>query len=308
MGADVGGGALLFGCLPQGPRQGLNAAPAHHATAGMPRRVLPDHALGDETSGWVRPQPAALRLVGGGMDRVLDEAAIAALRRARVFFETRVEHQRLKPGARISFAEDTEVEPYCGILNGLRIPRIGSFSYSWSPLPDDIVIGRYCSIAHGLQVAGLRHPVEYISTSSFTYDGRFSIISQLLEDEGVRNFGPMIRPEQKPAPVIGNDVWIGADVALMRGVRIGDGAVVAAHAVVTRDVPPYAIVGGNPARLIRYRFDEPVITALLQLQWWQYKFSDFAGLTLTDPARFIEEIGGRHLRPYAPPRLRLAEL
>lgn len=72
----------------------------------------------------------------------------------------------------------------------------------------------------------------------------------------------------KGAPVVGNDVWIGTDVTVMSGVRIGDGAVVAANSVVTRDVEPFSIVGGNPARHIKYRFDEPARTKLLELAWW----------------------------------------
>ena len=67
---------------------------------------------------------------------------------------------------------------------------------------------------------------------------------------------------------VGNDVWIGADSLLMDGVTIGDGAVVAARSVVTQDVPPYAIVGGTPAKLIRYRFDEETIESLGNLKWW----------------------------------------
>ena len=68
---------------------------------------------------------------------------------------------------------------------------------------------------------------------------------------------------------IGNDVWIGSGAMILSGVTIGDGAVVAARAVVTKDVPPYAIVAGNPARLVRYRFDEATIAALLEAAWWE---------------------------------------
>ncbi|WP_269799630.1 CatB-related O-acetyltransferase [Geodermatophilus chilensis] len=94
---------------------------------------------------------------------------------------------------------------------------------------------------------------------------------------------------------IGNDVWIGNRVTILRGVHVGDGAVLAAGAVVTRDVPPYAIVGGVPARLIRWRFPEPIREALARSQWWTWpdelireRIADFS-----DPELFARRHGGR---------------
>ena len=74
--------------------------------------------------------------------------------------------------------------------------------------------------------------------------------------------------QRKPKPVIGNDVWIARGTTILRGVNIGDGAVIAAGAVVTRDVPPFAIVAGNPARIIRYRFEDDDIRRILARRWW----------------------------------------
>jgi hypothetical protein len=87
--------------------------------------------------------------------------------------------------------------------------------------------------------------------------------------------------------VIEHDVWIGQDVLLRDGIRIGTGAVVAAGAVVTRDVPPYAIVGGTPARLIRYRFEMPLVERLLLSEWWTYDAADVINLPADDPERFV---------------------
>jgi acetyltransferase-like isoleucine patch superfamily enzyme len=92
----------------------------------------------------------------------------------------------------------------------------------------------------------------------------------------------------KGAPSIGNDVWIGRNATLMSGVQVGDGAVIACGSVVTRDVPPYAIVGGNPAKVIRYRFDDETISALLESEWWNLSDAEIerelAPLTADAPA------------------------
>ena len=81
---------------------------------------------------------------------------------------------------------------------------------------------------------------------------------------------PEARPNNwgKANPVIGNDVWIGRDVTIYSGVTIGDGAVIAGQSVVTQSVPPYAVVAGNPARIVKYRFDAETIAALLEVKWW----------------------------------------
>jgi hypothetical protein len=104
--------------------------------------------------------------------------------------------------------------------------------------------------------------------------------------------------------VIGNDVWIGQGVFIRSGVTIGDGAVIGARSVVLSDVPPYAIIVGTPARLLRYRFPEAQIQALLQLEWWRYSIFDLPSRLLRDVPRLIdfmhEAISGGRLKPYAP--------
>ena len=81
---------------------------------------------------------------------------------------------------------------------------------------------------------------------------------------------------EQPKTIIGNDVWIGDQCFIKAGVKVGDGAVIGAHAVVTHDVPPYAIVGGVPARVIRYRFDEETINSLLNSEWWNLNDKDLS--------------------------------
>lgn len=119
-------------------------------------------------------------------------------------------------------------------------------------------IGAFCSVAgQVLFICSGQHPTESATS--------FPIYSRLLKQpEPVANAG-------RPGGIaVGNDVWIGNGAMILPGVEIGDGAVVGAGAVVTKSVPPYAIVGGSPARLIRYRFSQDVISKLLAIRWWHW--------------------------------------
>ena len=131
-------------------------------------------------------------------------------------------------------------------------------------------IGRYCSIGQKVQVVFGEHPTRtHVSTHPIFYSqdtvNGFSFVKKTSFDEYT-----YADEEKKYFVEIGNDVWIGYNVLLISGVHIGDGAVIAAGAVVTKDVPPYAIVGGIPARIIRYRFNQEEIDFLMKLQWWKH--------------------------------------
>ncbi|MGW3202956.1 CatB-related O-acetyltransferase [Streptomyces sp. NPDC001135] len=129
--------------------------------------------------------------------------------------------------------------------------------------PERLVIGKYCAIAAGTRflMAGAAHPTMGVSTFPFTMFGGTWTERTLDLVTGMPNRGDT---------VVGNDVWIGYQALIMPGVRIGDGAIVAAGAVVTADVEPYTVVGGNPARPIRRRYEDADIERLLGAAWWDW--------------------------------------
>ena len=191
------------------------------------------------------------------------------------------------------------VERY-GTLVRNHFFSIGAFSYANTFLPHDIRIGRYCSIAGHVEVMTAQHPIDRFTTSPITYLSRWPGVAK-------NEFGAdwEIEPfvEMPPPPVIGNDVWIGQNVLIKGGCTIGDGACIAARSVVTRDVEPYAIVGGVPARVIRYRFSETIRERMLSLKWWRYRFTDLPKVPKTDIEGFLsalEDLIAAGLKPWEP--------
>lgn len=123
-------------------------------------------------------------------------------------------------------------------------------------MSSDTVIGKYCSIAGNVVIGIGNHPLNWLSTSPFFY---MKFLGWRKENE---------YRDKVPPTFIGNDVWIGQGALIKDSITIGDGAVIGAGAVVVKDVPPYAVVGGVPAHIIKYRFDEKIIAELLKLKWW----------------------------------------
>lgn len=130
--------------------------------------------------------------------------------------------------------------------------------YLFPGSPERLVIGRFCQLAHGVRfiTASANHPMRGFSTYPFAV---FDPDDMQAYSGEVAAYGDT---------VVGNDVWIGFEALVMPGVTIGDGAIIAARAVVTADVPDYAIVAGNPARVVRQRFDPETISRLKALAWW----------------------------------------
>ncbi len=153
------------------------------------------------------------------------------------------------------------------------------------------LIGNYCSIAHAITfVMGRNHDYNAVSTAAFgeifAKDIPKSVHKRCVNHNQL---------------VIGNDVWLGRGCTIMSGVHIGNGAIVAAGAVVTKDVPPYAIVGGNPAKLIRYRFDNDTIARLQKLKWWYWPLEKL--VTAIDHMADVEVFLEKYNNDIAEPKL-----
>lgn len=145
-----------------------------------------------------------------------------------------------------------------------------------------LTIGRFCSIADGVEILlGGNHRVEWVSTFPFpAFPERWPGAGQPLTS---------YQPTRGDVR-IGSDVWVGSGALIFSGVTIGHGAVIAARACVTRDVPPYGIVAGNPAALVRFRFPEGLVAALLESAWWDLSDSEVAGLVPLIASPRVEDL------------------
>ena len=217
-----------------------------------------------------------------------------------------------------NISSDAIFEPPCSIkwMNIENTLRLGAFSYAVSGYYSCVSIGRYTSIGEDVQIGRASHPTSWVSTSPFFYlpEPLFNVGDAFEGNEYYAAYGAPQRPGAvsgvfKPVS-IGNDVYIGHGAMIMPGVVIGDGAIVAANAVVTKTVPPYAIVGGNPARLIRFRLDPMIFAQLLHLQWWRYAPWQLTDVDFSEPAAAIEQIKivQREHQPYAPPLVSIIDL
>ena len=163
-------------------------------------------------------------------------------------------------------------------------PRFEMFRGSEAP----ITIGAFCSISRGVVfMSGGIHPLDWVSL--FPFRIRFGL-DGAYEDGMPTTSGPI---------VVGSDVWIGTDAMVLSGVTIGHGAIVAARSVVTRDVPPYAVVAGVPAKVLRFRFGPGTIERLLRIRWWDWpddRIREEVGLL---SSKGVEDFVARH-DPSAP--------
>lgn len=136
--------------------------------------------------------------------------------------------------------------------------------FNWPDFGDKLIIGKFCSIACGTQF--IMGPANHRISSVTTYP--FNVFGGAWAENTPPHLSQL---PHKGDTVIGNDVWIGRECVIMPGVKIGDGAMIATRSVVTKDVEPYSVVGGNPARFIKKRFDDELIDLLLTIKWWDFE-------------------------------------
>lgn len=136
--------------------------------------------------------------------------------------------------------------------------------FNWPEFGDRLIIGKFCAIGNGTKF--VMGPANHRISSVTTYP--FAVFGGAWEEAVPPHLAQL---PFKGDTVLGNDVWLGQNCVVMPGVRIGDGAIVAAHSVVTRDVAPYTVAGGNPARFLKDRFDRELTALLLELKWWDYE-------------------------------------
>lgn len=165
-------------------------------------------------------------------------------------------------GEKVKLGKYVGVSRNCDIRENVEI---GDYSFvNQGTIIASGLVGKFTSIGYNCQIGMFEHPTNYMSTSPRTYDGRNIFgVDEYWNDI----FSP---------PIIGNDVWVGSNVVILQGVKIGDGAIIAAGAVVTKDVEPFSIVGGVPAKIIKKRFDDKHIEFLEELKWWNLPIEELS--------------------------------
>jgi acetyltransferase-like isoleucine patch superfamily enzyme len=180
--------------------------------------------------------------------------------------QIRFKGANIDPGCCIN--EYSEIAPNVHLLSNCTInsTRIESYTYIGNNcIIQNTSIGKFCSIAPDVFIGLGKHPIECFSTSPLFYRTNNQLKIQLVDSNSTFLEYEHIQ--------IGNDVWIGARAIILDGLSIGHGAIIAANSVVTKDVPPYAIVGGIPAKIIKYRFSNEKIEQILRTVWWNWDIS-----------------------------------
>ena len=167
-----------------------------------------------------------------------------------------------------STIRESRIDDFCQIQRHCDImrTRIGRYTcLERMSVAHDVEIGSFCAISWNVSMGGDNHDFHQPTIHPFYYNSTFGI----EENPELKKQQDILEAQEEPCK-IGNDVWIGCGVIINRGITIGNGACIGAGSVVTRDVPPYAVVVGTPARVIKYRFDESVIDRLQKVAWWNW--------------------------------------
>lgn len=207
------------------------------------------------------------------------------------------------------FDSGLEIEQGVGLYAGGELPNMGSFSYSQSPLPAGMKIGRYCSIGPGLKIERGPAPVECFTTSNFTYERGGPVFQYAAKSMDLAGAGQG-RPAWGRLPVIEHDVWIGSDVRLARGVVLGTGSVILEGSTVRTSVAPYTVVAGDPARVVDSRFDALTQGRLLRSKWWEIDPGVLASIRSAAPKDLLGVVAeqGKSRAAYRPKVLTAAQI
>lgn len=162
--------------------------------------------------------------------------------------------------------------------------KIGDYTYfAKAMIGHNCFFGRYCSFGTNLLVSPDSHPTNWLSTHPLQYNEKFKKIPKIQ----ICHYDQLKNP---PNTVIGNDVWCGHNVTILQGVKIGDGAIIGTGAVVTKDVAPYGIAVGVPARVVKYRFDEKIIKELIKIKWWELEADELDGVDFNNIHKALQQI------------------
>lgn len=189
----------------------------------------------------------------------------------RLHFKIKSKRKQCKISIHCVSNSETFLEGYNKIGRAnIRSSKIGFGTYILSGQLVGAKIGRFCSIGNNVVVLTATHPIDFISTFPGFYKTINKDIFLVDNDIDIQEFKTC---ESGESVIIGNDVWIGNNVTILGGVEIGDGAIIGTGSVVTKNVPPYSIHGGVPAKLIKNRFDDKTIEKLLKIKWWDWETS-----------------------------------